>query len=399
MKGLLLIMDGLGDIGKTPLEAAQKENMDEMAKEGSLGFFISVGAGIPSGSDVAHLYLLGYTLEDYPGRGPLEALGRGINLREGEIAFRANLATIKDGVVVDRRVGRIPTELNREITKAISHITIDGVEFEYKTTMEHRGVVIMRGKGLSDKISDVDPHKTGVSIKKAKALDGSEEAKRTAELVNKYVEEVAQRLKDVDINKEREAKGKLPGNAILLRGAGMYRKVKPFEEKFGVKAACIAGGALYKGVAKYLGFDVIEVEGATGDKHTNLKAKAEAALRAKETHDIVFLHVKATDSFSHDGDWEGKKWMIERVDKEIVSRVKDKFDAIIITGDHSTPCSYKEHSGHYVPLLAYGKNVRKDETKAFSEKEAMKGGLGVLRGNDVMHMLINYIEKAKLVGS
>ena len=389
-------MDGLGGLpvkGKTALESAKTPNMDKLVNEGMCGLMSTLGRGIIPGSDTAHLQLFGYDPKIYyHGRGPFEALGAGMKLKHGDIAFRANFGTVKRGIILDRRAGRIQTNVAKQLEKYCS-LNIKGVKFIFKSTVEHRGVLIIRGyKGkITQDILDsltTDPHKTSVKP----LLNSSNKLQR---LIKEYSLKVSNILSKVPLNKKR----KLPANFILLRGAGMHHRVKSLYERFGITSACVAGGALYKGVAKYVGMEVLNVPGATGDKHTDLNAKLKATLDALDVYDFVFLHVKATDSFSHDGDFKGKKWMIERVDKYIVSKLRKKHINIIITGDHSTPCIRKAHSGHPVPILIREINGRKDKIKSFGESHCINGGLGHLNGKDLMNIILNISEKAKKYGS
>ncbi|MEM4707062.1 MAG: 2,3-bisphosphoglycerate-independent phosphoglycerate mutase [Candidatus Anstonellales archaeon] len=394
---LLVVLDGVGDIrahGKgTPLEEAKKPNLDGLAERGAVGMMSTLGRGLAPGSDTGHLAILGYDWKkDYPGRGPLEALGVGMELKEGDVAFRANFATVSGNRIVDRRAGRIESKEAREIAKEVERIRVDGVEVFFKHSTEHRGAVVLRGSGLSAKITDTDPHAIG-EMRRCEPLEKTGEAKKTAEVVNKWTKKVMEILSKNEINKKR----KLPANAILLRGAGAYRKVERFEKKFGMKGACIAGGALYKGVAKYVGMDVIEVKGASGDKNTDLEAKRRAVQSALKKYDFVFLHIKATDSFSHDGNFEGKKQFIEKIDKEIGFDFET--DVIVVTGDHSTPWSLKRHTGHEVPIVFSGGRVRKDDGKKFDEYSGMKGGLGHIEGKNIVSMIKNYMGKNEIIGS
>ena len=393
MRALLLVMDGLGDIRTekgTPLEEAKTPNMDRLADLGSTGFFIPYKKGTPVGSDIGHLSLFGYGEEDYNGRGPLEALGYGIDMKEGSIAFRANLGTVESNKIIDRRAGRISTKEHEELAKFIDGIVIDGIKVRYIASAEHRGILVLEGEGLSDKITDTDIHSLG-EIVKCKPL--SKEAEFTANVINKLSIKAHELLSNNELNIRRKKEGKPPGNYLLLRGGGKHTIVKTkFKEKYGLSALAVAGKPLYKGVAKHVGMDISD--SPKGDSLEELIKKAE--LSNNNNYDFVFMHVKATDTAGHDGKWEEKKEVIERVDKIIP--LLDKFDVIAITGDHSTPCSYKAHSGHPVPLLIYGKNVRRDETKKFSEYECMKGSLN-LRRDELMLSIVNYLEKAKLVGN
>lgn len=396
-KAILLILDGLGDMpdkrGNTPLSAARKPNTDKMAAEGETGLLSPIGRGNVPGSDTSHLTLLGYPYwEYYCGRGPLEALGSGIELKEGDVAFRANFATVRGGKILDRRAGRISTPLGRKLEKYVGRMKIGGCEVLFKSTVEHRGVVVIRGKGLGDCVSDTDPHRPG-RLCEARALKKGSE--KTARILNEFGRIAMEKLGAAAENKGR----KLPANAILCRGSGKFRKVEPFEKRHGMRGACVAGGALYKGVARYIGMDVLEARGATGTSDTDLKAKGRKALEALENHEFVFVHVKATDSFAHDGDFGGKKGFIERVDKELVPILRKSGANIIICGDHSTCCGCGKHTGHPVPALFWGKGFRKDACRKFDEFSCMGGGEGHLDGWDLFPLIINAMGRGKKVGS
>ncbi|MDK2849861.1 MAG: 2,3-bisphosphoglycerate-independent phosphoglycerate mutase [Candidatus Woesearchaeota archaeon] len=400
-KAVLLILDGLGDFqykklgGKTPLEAAKTKNLDLMSKSGETGFMFPIAPGIIPGSDTAHLSIFGYDPHKYYfGRGLYEALGAGLELQEQDVAFRANLATIENNLIVDRRAGR-KSDFMPSLFEELNGITIEDVTVIAKHTSEHRGVVVLRGPGLSDKISDVDPHKTGVPINYCQPLEDSEEARKTARIVNQLMHTANEILERSKNNALRKSHGLLPANALLIRGAARYHTCESIFDKTSARFSCVAGGALYKGVAKFVGMNVLEVPGATGDKFTNLKAKLEAAIKAKENSDVVFLHIKATDSFGHDGDFLGKKRFIEKVDREVIPGLMRNFDVVVVTGDHSTPCVRKEHSGDQVPLLVWGKNCRADKG-VFSETNP--NATLFIRGQDLINIILNKIEILKKYG-
>ncbi|MBU0586865.1 2,3-bisphosphoglycerate-independent phosphoglycerate mutase [Candidatus Micrarchaeota archaeon] len=401
-KAILLIMDGLGDLPngkKTALQMAKKPNIDRLSAKGGIqGLMSVISLGVAPGSDTAQLQLLGYPpREYYCGRGPLEAFGAGMNLQEGDIAFRANFATMENNKITDRRAGRINTQDAKMLEKEVS-MRINDVEIIFKSTTEHRGALILRGKGLSPDVSSMDTHHLG-KINPAMPLDGSVEAKKTAEIMNQFTAIVSERLGKSKINDERAEKGLKVANTILLRGAGIYRRVPSFEERFGVEGACVAGGALYKGIGRYIGLDVPLVKGATGTKDTDLKSKGMAAVHELERHDFVFLHVKGTDNFSHDGDLKGKADFIGKVDKELIPILEKSGAVLIITGDHSTSCERKEHTGYEVPILVYHPEARCDGIKKFDEFSAMKGGLGHINGMSIMPFILNSIGKGKIYGS
>ncbi|NYZ74363.1 2,3-bisphosphoglycerate-independent phosphoglycerate mutase [Candidatus Micrarchaeota archaeon] len=394
-KAILLVIDGLGDLPtpKTPLQAAKKPNLDKLAKDGITGMLAPVGRFIVPGSDTSHLQMLGYDPEIYYcGRGPLEALGVGVALEEGDVAFRANLATVKNGKVIDRRAGRIDTATAATLAKYVPK-EIDGVQIIFKTSVEHRGALVLRGPGLSCCVSDTDPHSPG-AIHECQPLDDSPEPKKTSDIVNKFTKLAMEALSKAPENSKRDK----PANAILVRGAGSYRKPPSFHERFGLYAACIAGGALYRGVATFMGMDLVMVPGATGDRNTDIAAKAKAAVKALGEYDFVFMHVKGCDSAGHDGDFAAKKRMIERIDREAIPLLAESGACLVITGDHSTPVSLKAHSGHEVPIIVHG-GERKDDVRKFDELSCAKGGLGHVKGRHIMPLILNITGRAEKYGT
>lgn len=396
---ILLIMDGVGDLPtpKTPLQTAKKPNLDRLAADGITGLFSPIKRGMVPGSDTSHLRIFGYDPEVfYPGRGPLEALGIGMQLVKGDIAFRTNLATVKDGKVTDRRAGRISTAEARNLEKYLS-TKIEDVEVIYKHSVDHRGAVIFRGPGLGECVSDSDPHDVNVQINVSVALDGTAESQKTARILNKYVEFCISKLSNAPENKAREKAGKLPANALLLRGGGRYCEVSPMEKRFGIRGVCIAGGALYRGVARYVGMDIVMLPADEDEK--TLAEKAHAAVRATKDYDLVFLHVKACDNAGHDGDFTKKREAVEKIDRHVIPVIAKSGASIIVTGDHSTPVSRREHSAHEVPILICSKEERYDNVKKFDEISCMNGGLGHIRGKDLMPIMLNILKKAEKYGS
>ncbi|MBM3229181.1 2,3-bisphosphoglycerate-independent phosphoglycerate mutase [Candidatus Parvarchaeota archaeon] len=403
-KTILLIFDGLGDLPRglqTPLMAAKKPNLDRLAQNGAIGLMHTIARGITPGSDTAHLQILGYDpREFYCGRGPLEALGAGIKLKEGDIAFRANFATVDGEMkVLDRRAGRIGTQDARRIEPAIKKIFVDDAVFSFVHTVEHRGAVVLSGSGFSSNIGPTDAHE-GEKVPHCLPHDKSHESRKTAQTVTKYTRIAHEKLAALQENRRLEVQGKKPANAVLLRGAGVYRHVQPIGEKYNIKAACVAGGALYKGIARYIGMDVVEVKGATATTRTDLKAKAKAAIAALKTHEFVFVHVKGTDSCGHDGDFDGKKMMIERVDRELIPALAKSGANVVVTGDHSTPTVSKAHSCDPVPLLLYADNIRREGPKAsFDEYSCTGGQLGQILGSELMPLMLGYMGKLKKYGT
>ena len=404
-KILLIIIDGLGDKpikelqNKTPLEAAKTPNLDWLARNGICGkvsAFRFPKEKEPT-SEGTHIALFGYK-NYFLGRGVYEVAGIDMNLKKGDVCFRVNFATVdKNLKVIDRRAGRInKTEF---LIESLKGIKINGVKFLIKKSYGHRVGLVLRGKNLSSKISDGDPHKIKVRVKRIVPLNNSKEAKFTAEVLNKFLKKTHQILKNHPENLKRKKGGLLPANYLLIRGAGMKKNIPSFLKKYNLKACCIAGGALYKGIAKILGMDLIKVKEANGFATTNLKGKVLASIKALKKpaphrtrsgagHNFVFLHIKACDTFSHDGDFSGKKEFIEKIDKNLKPILKLKNTLIIITADHSTCSKLKGHCNVLIPILIFGNG--KDKISKFGESFCKKGKLGKIEQKNLMRIILNY---------
>jgi len=381
--------------------------LDELARKGALGLMDPIAPGVRPGSDTSHLSIFGYDpYRVYTGRGAFEALGIGMDVRSGDVCFRANFATVEERngelIVVDRRAGRLSE--GKELEGAINEIDLSdlGVEFSFRASTEHRGALVLRGKGLSAAVSDTDPHETGVALHEAKALEDSEAARRTAEILNEFSRRAYQVLRDHPVNRRRQGEGKPPGNALLLRGAALMPHLEPITNKYGIRGACIAGGALYKGVARAAGLEVLSVPGATGDLKTDLASKARAALEALESYDFVFVHIKGTDNAGHDGDAEAKRAFIERIDSEFFGTLLSGLDMgqihLCFSGDHTTPPATGEHTADPVPVLFAGPAIRPDKCGKFSERAAGEGGLGRFSGR-LVPQLLSYCDFGEKFGA
>ncbi|MBN2518421.1 MAG: 2,3-bisphosphoglycerate-independent phosphoglycerate mutase [Candidatus Altiarchaeota archaeon] len=405
MKAVIVIMDGVGDrpikeLGeKTPLEVAESPNLDEIARTGITGLIDTIAPGIAPGSDTSHLSIFGLDPQvHYHGRGPLEVLGvKEIQLEHGDVALRANLGTVDDDLrIVDRRAGRIET--TEPLCKVLDGMTIDDAKVILKPSAWYRAAFVLRGKGLSDRVGPNDPKKVGERILEVKPLDNSKEAKRTAGILNEFTKLSYEKLKELPFNKNRTLEGKLPGNMVLFRGAGTYVPAPTLQEKYGMKSACIAGGGLYKGVGRYLGMDVIDVPGATGRYDSDFGAKVRALKDLKDKYDFFFVHMKATDSAAEDGNYELKIKMIENMDKAL-GGLLDFDGLLVVTGDHTTPCSLKKHSYEPVPVAMRGEGIRVDDVKAFDERSCAKGALHRIKGLDLMPMVAYHMGFSKLYGA
>lgn len=382
-KIVFCVLDGVGGLplnGKTELEAANTPNLDELCSSSSVGLHTPVASGITPGSGAAHLGLFGYDPLTYEiGRGVLEALGLGIEIGPNDLAIRGNFSTVKyEGdtpIVTDRRAGRIPTEENKRIVEKLSDEIkkIDGVKVTIYSGLEHRFVVVLtfseRLKEGSDLISDTDPQKEGVSpiIPKGENKD----SQKVAEVVKKFVDMSAEMLKD-----------ETSANYPLLRGISIYPHLSSYEEAYGLKASCIATYPMYKGVAKLVGMDVLEVS------ENSIASEIETLKKEFDNYDFFYLHVKKTDSYGEDGNFDAKAGIIEEFDKLMPEILKLDPDVFVVTGDHSTPATMKAHSWHPVPILINSKYYRGTKLKGFYESECNKGDLGIIKSIEIMPLLL-----------
>lgn len=416
-KILFTVLDGLGDHayreleGLSPLEKANTGDLKRLKENGSQGLMDIISPGVPPSSDVSHLVMFGYDIDkEYFGRGPIEALGEGVELEEGEIAFRGNLATVRVEnnypVVVDRRAGRISSEQTRELVEYLNEelSSFQGFSIKFKPLSEHRFVMAVSGEGLSHEVTDNDPHAEGKPVLLCQPVEEAKDregAMRLADMVNSLTREAIRRLGKHELNKSRIEKGLPEANAILVRSPGVKRRMVSFREKWDLNAACVAAGLLYKGIGRVTGMDIYRVEGANGLLNTNIAGKLSKALELLEKYDFVYLHFKGTDVASHSKDPVAKYSFIQRfaenlrlVDDAVLEKT-----TVVITGDHTTPCDRGMHSGEPVPILISSKGLRKDDTKVFSEREAVRGGLGRLRGCDLMQILLDSIERTVEYGT
>lgn len=405
-----MIIDGMADRplkeldNKTPLEAAKTPNMDEMAKIGINGIMDPIKPGIRAGSDTSHISILGYDpYQVYTGRGPFEAAGVGIEVLPGDIAFRCNFSTAsKEGIITDRRAGRI-REKTGQLASSLNSIHLEGfedVEIIFKESTGHRSVLVLRGSGLSDQVSDADPKKEGKAPKEIVDLDGSPEAEKTARVLNKFVSESYNILKDHPLNLERIEAEEPPANIVLPRGAGAVPDVQPFNEKYGLKSACIAETGLIMGIGKLAGMDIIEVEGATGGVDTDLESIGQSIIKnTSNEYNFLLINIDGADEAGHDGNLQEKVDFIEKVDTVIGEVMKIPDTCFILTADHSTPISVMDHTGDPVPLVINGPEIRVDDVEKFDERSATKGGLCRIRGSDIMNILMDLMNKSEKFGA
>jgi 2,3-bisphosphoglycerate-independent phosphoglycerate mutase len=389
-KMAMIIMDGLGGLplepgGKTELETAHTPNLDALAARSALGLTVPAGPGITLGSGPGHLAIFGYDPIRYEiGRGALEALGVDFDLRLEDVAARGNFCTVDaTGVVTDRRAGRLPTEVSRELADLLLGIQIDGVEFFVETVKEHRFAFVMRGAGLDEALTDTDPHQAGVPPQPVRALDRGSE--RAARLANRFIDRAHELLA---AHTPRPA-----ANMILLRGFARLPKVPTYQELFGLRAAAIAVNGMYRGVGRLVGMTVLDLDGVT-------PADEFAALEQSwSDFDFFYLHVKKTDTAGENGDFSGKVRAIEEVDALLPRLTALDPDVIMVSGDHSSPAVLKSHSWHPVPTLLYGKYVRADGIAEFGERVCARGSLGVLPAKDVMPIALANAQRLAKFGA
>jgi 2,3-bisphosphoglycerate-independent phosphoglycerate mutase len=385
-KIVMLVIDGLGGLpdakaGKTELETARTPHLDQLAEKGICGLIDPVSPGITPGSGPGHLALFGYDpLRFKIGRGVLEALGIGFELKKDDVAARGNFCTVDDeGLITDRRAGRITTDKCTELCTLLSQIKLKDVKLFISPVKEHRFSLVLRGKELSAELSDTDPQKTGVAPYAAKHTKIT--ARHTAGIVNELISE-AKRI----LAKHR------PANMILLRGFSKLPDIPSMFETYKLTPAAIASYPMYKGLAKLVGMKIFNA-GSDIDEELNI-------LNQHYTeHDFFYIHVKETDSAGEDGDFKRKVKVIEQVDSALPRLLNLKPEVIIVTGDHSTPAVLKGHSWHPVPLLLYSQWCRPDKAKEFSESACVSGGLGRIPATDIMPLAMANALKLKKFGA
>ncbi len=390
--------------GRTPLEAANTPNLDAIAKRGVCGIMDIIAPGQPPGSDIANLTLLGYApVERYRGRGALEAMGAGLVVEPGDVAFRGNFAHVSDEeVVVDRRAGRVEGSIFEEALADVRLVAHDDVEVVVKPTLAHRVAAVFRGEGLSWRISDIDPHENGAKVLRSEPLEETEAARKTASAINELYGILRMRLKNHPLNRERAKRCLPPANAVLFRGAGEVPSVEPLSNLYRIKGACVTMTPTVKGACLFTGFNVFEAPGATGGIDTDAVSKARTALKVLPRYDLVYVHVKGTDVASHDGKSGEKIRVIEKIDAlvgHLIENVDPDDTCIAVTADHTTSIVVGNHTGDPVPVAVSGPGVRADAVESFTERACAVGGLGRIRGKDLMLILLDLQGRVNLIGS
>ena len=405
---LFIVLDGISDRpcpalgGTTPLAAAKTPVLDKLAQEGCCGIMDTIAPGIRPGSDTAHLALLGYDpYKYYTGRGPLECEGSGIHMEPGMIGFRCNYATVsKEGLVIDRRAGRIhdTAALSAAIQDGVD-LSKFGVEFTFRSGAGHRAALALKGEGIGHCVTSNDPKKEGVKPLTVSAIKKTPAHEKTAAVCNEFVRQSTKILFDHPMNKDRLAQSLSPANVVLMRGAGEMGMYEPFQEKYGLTGSVISAASLITGIGRAVGLPHIEVPGATGSQNSNVAGKISAALNELKTKEFVLMNIKGADESGHDGLAEQKRDFIEKIDPLLEPLLGLKDTIIIICGDHSTPCTIKDHSADPVPVLIRGDGVRMDDVFHYDEYHCAKGGLNRIRGTDLLPIALDLINKSHKFGA
>jgi 2,3-bisphosphoglycerate-independent phosphoglycerate mutase len=374
-KIVLLSLDGLGGLpgaetGRSELETARLPNLSALATASACGLLRHVAPGITPGSGPGHLGLFGYDPLAYQvGRGVLEALGIEFDLRGGDVAARGNFCTVDGaGLITDRRAGRIATDVCVRLTERLRTIRLPGVELMVEPVKEHRFVFILRGAGLSGRLSETDPQALGKAPLPVRGLDSA--AAHTAQLVNTFIDEARRRLADA-----------APANMILLRGFDQLPELPRFPEVYGLRAAAIAAYPMYRGLAKLVGMDVLKTGGTFADEVATLREHWQA-------YDFFFVHYKDTDKAGEDGNFDAKVEALEHFDAFIPAIRDLGVDVLVVSGDHSTPSVLAAHGWQPVPALVWSRYCGADPVTAFTERACAAGTLGVLPAHHLMPVVM-----------
>lgn len=420
MKLIYAVIDGMGDLpiaelgNKTPLEVAETPNMDFLARNGQTGLMYTVGKGVAPESDAAVISLLGYNPFKYStGRGIIEAVGAGIDVRNGDLALRCNFATLgKDKEIIDRRVARtLSTEEATELSKAANEeITLETcpAAFDFRSTLGHRAVLVIRNKKcpLSGKITNSDPAYTIVAglgvatpnvemvLKECKPMDNSEGARLSANLVNEFIDKTHKLWENHKINRKRAAEKKLKANVVLTRDASdRLPNFFNISERYGVNFAALADMQAESGIAKLAGMQASLLPSPTGNIKKDCELRVKKIMDILPRYDCFYIHLKGPDEPGHDGDCHRKTEIISAIDEHFFGRLIHEINLeecmICVTSDHATPCALKVHSDTPVPVLISGGNLKDDRVRKFSEKECRRGSLGILEsGYELMPQLM-----------
>ena len=385
-KIVMLVVDGLGglshpDTRLSELETARTPNLDSLAQESACGLTVPILPGVTPGSGPGHLALFGYDpLKHLIGRGALEALGIEIDLREGDISARGNLCTVDPrGLLLDRRAGRIPSEVSIPLCSELDEVQVDGVELNVHPVEGYRFVLHLRGEGLSDMVTETDPQRTGVSPLQAKAM--APEGEKTTGVVNAFIEQAREILG-----------GEERANMVLLRGFSSLPHLPSMGEAYALRPAAIASYPMYRGLATIVGMRVIPCGRTFSDEMDSL-------YQHYEEHDFFYIHYKPADAAGEDGNFEAKVSTLEDIDTYIPRLLGLEPDVLMVAGDHSTPAIIAAHSWHPVPFLLRSSLTGGEGVASFSERSFAQGSLGRLPATQIMLLALAHAGKLAKFGA
>lgn len=403
MKHIIILGDGMADEavealeGQTPLQYAVTPNFDYLAKNGVNGTLNTVPEGFAPGSEIANLGILGYDVAKvYEGRGSLEAASMGVYIEDGEVAMRCNLICVEDGKIKNHSAGHITTEEAAELIDALQkELGSEIINFHCGVSYRH----LLKIKGGKKDIKCTPPHDVpGAEVESVMPVAETEDARATRDLLVDMMNKSYDILMKHPVNRRRMEIGKDPANMIWPWSLGYRPSMSTLKELYGIqKGAVISAVDLIKGIGRYAGLDVLEVEGATGLYDTNYEGKAKAAIDAlKGDYDFVFLHVEASDEAGHEGDADLKVKTIEYLDKRIVGPVIEAVHemgdnvTVALLPDHPTPCRLKTHTANPVPFVIWQPGMEADRVVYYDEQSAKTGSLGNYNVLEFLPLLLAY---------
>ncbi len=379
-KIVLLVADGLGglphpDTRRSELETAHIPNLDGLAQRSACGLTTPVEVGVAPGSGPGHLALFGYNPLRYMiGRGALEALGIGAELLPGDVAARGNFCTVDDdGLLTDRRAGRIRTELSAPLCQRLDGIEIPGVQVDVMPVQDYRFVLRLRGEGLSEAVEETDPQREGLPPRPARALEPA--AQRTAEVIDEFVSQAGRILSEEQ-----------PANMVLLRGWAQLPNLPDFGQVYHLNPAAIAAYPMYRGLASVANMRIIPTGMTFGDEVDTLHANW-------DDHDFFFIHYKPADAAGEDGDFDGKVKRLEELDTHIPRIMDLQPDVLMVAGDHATPAIMASHSWHPVPFMLHSRLTLGEGVDGFNERTCAQGSIGRIPAETIMLLALSHAGK------
>jgi len=409
MRCILVILDGLGDrgqavlAGQTPLQAAHTAHLDRLATMGMNGHYHPYLQGVPMSSEIAHFLIFGYDLEEFPGRGYLEAVGHGVQLHEGDVVLLCHFSNVREetqGLVLVKEKLQLTESEVHVLSEAVASRPANDMSIRFVPAGRANGFLVLSGR-VSPAITDSNPIVEGRPLISVQPTDDGREAQNTATALNHYLRWVYQSLSQHPANIERERRGLPPANALVTQRAGRKRLLTPFLERWGLHGLSISSSPIYWGLSRELGMEVLEAEDSS-DHESDFRERLRLAHKASE-YDFVHVHTKMPDEAGHTKNPLYKLEVIEAIDRGMDFALQeiapDADSLLVVTADHSTASSGTMiHSGETVPLTMLGAGTRRDNVAAFSEIDCAQGALGLVKGKELMYLVLNFLDKAKMKG-